>query len=697
MNRYLSTSGCRFIWMRLIWFCLIMLKWPALAEDSLCQSVQLEIIQNLTLERQAFEATLRINNGYDDAVLSNVTINLQFSDANNQPVSSSSDTNDVALFYVKPPVLTDIDAIDNGTIQEAKSAIIKWLIIPVPGAANSNSAGTVYNIGARLAYWANGQEQLVDVQPDSINVRPLPSLQLHYFLPGDVYGDDPFTQDIEPPIAFSLGLRIKNIGYGAANQVRIDSGQPQITANSNGLLVAFAILTGDLHGRSTGKSLLLNYGSLAAQESIMGRWVMTASLCGRFTNFSAAISHDDELGGRLTSLIQATNMYTHLHLHDVLVDLPDRDRVRDFLTSDYVYESDGEDSPVSNLSDSVSFAGTGGQYTLMVSNTPSGFFYIRTQNPLGGQDMVVKQVTRSDGKRMDLANVWLSKTRDGSDPWQHFFQLFDAGLSNRTQTYFVVFENSANANSAPVLHYIGPRTAYAGQNLMFAVSAYDPDGHPLLSTGPLPANASLTNNVNSSAVFSWTPSATQIGQYRIKFMASDGLSGDSEYVTLNVKEGCPARYPEWWDACGAIATNAEPNDYAFVNLGQVHNLAVQAYRLFTNLPGGAGFDIQWSSQNDFSAVNIGQLKQISTGFYDQLYSPYPWLGGFSTNDYAIANIGQVKNLFSFNPLQDSDFDGMPDWWEMNFCGSATELDPDADPNTNEVSNLREYLRNTNPL
>jgi hypothetical protein len=46
---------------------------------------------------------------------------------------------------------------------------------------------------------------------------------------------------------------------------------------------------------------------------------------------------------------------------------------------------------------------------------------------------------------------------------------------------------------------------------------------------------------------------------------------------------------------------------------------------------------------------------------------------------------------------DSDNDGLPDWWETKYFGSATAGDPTGDPDNDGQTNLAEYARNTNPF
>jgi len=271
-----------------------------------CASVRIQIEQEATLERQAFDAQMTIDNGLPETTLSNVDIQINFRDEAGNPVAGTSDTNNTtALFFIQQPVLNNIDSATNGTVPAGATASIHWLIIPTLGAAGSNALGKLYYVGASLTYKAQGIDQAVDVIPDYITVEPMPNLALDYFLPGQVYGDDPFTTVIEPSVPFSLGLRIKNIGYSIASDVALDSGQPKIVANRQGLLVSFAIQSAEVNGVGTGPSLLLNYGDIEPQKAKMGRWVMTSSLSGSFTEFAADISHAGALDIGGVGIVQA--------------------------------------------------------------------------------------------------------------------------------------------------------------------------------------------------------------------------------------------------------------------------------------------------------------------------------------------------------------------------------------------------------
>jgi hypothetical protein len=135
-----------------------------------------------------------------------------------------------------------------------------------------------------------------------------------------------------------------------------------------------------------------------------------------------------------------------------------------------------------------------------------------------------------------------------------------------------------------------------------------------------------------------------------------------------------ANSPAWWTQRGVLAPNANADDYAAANIGQVKWVAsLAALEMQAKLPGGAGTDIakltaSWAlppgpgvERDDYAAINLGQLKALAKLFYDRLAEfhyagpplaagqKYPWTTATTDDaDYAAANIGQVKSLFSFD-------------------------------------------------
>ena len=173
--------------------------------------------------------------------------------------------------------------------------------------------------------------------------------------------------------------------------------------------------------------------------------------------------------------------------------------------------------------------------------------------------------------------------------------------------------------------------------------------------------------------------------------------------------------PSWWDDRGVVLPGSTTNDFAVANLGQLKNMASNAYEeLEASLAGGAGSAVSnlvksFSNDNNYAVANLGQLKAVAQPFYDRLIAVgyatnYPWtLATNDDSDFSAANIGQLKNIFGFeipscpDPELDSDGDGMPDCWESTYGLDANDpSDAGIDGDGDGWTSLEEYAANTDP-
>lgn len=206
--------------------------------------------------------------------------------------------------------------------------------------------------------------------------------------------------------------------------------------------------------------------------------------------------------------------------------------------------------------------------------------------------------------------------------------------------------------------------------------------------------------------------------------------------------------PAWWAERGVMNGEAQ-NNFGPVNIGQAKWMVTQAHaEMEAKVPGGAGFDLtdlfpappQNPDQAWYDAqkkpLNIGQLKALSTPFFDRLHaldsawltnqmqingikSPYgqdfPWYADQKypwdadtpvAENFKPANIGQLKAMFSFDfPSLDTDSDGLLDSWEMALINAnpndpyetLADVTPSADPDGDSVTNAQEYENGTDPL
>jgi len=106
----------------------------------------------------------------------------------------------------------------------------------------------------------------------------------------------------------------------------------------------------------------------------------------------------------------------------------------------------------------------------------------------------------------------------------------DGNLSN-SKTITI---NVNNVNRAPTLNSVGDKVVNENQLLTFTLLGSDPDAGEVLtySATGLPSGSILNPN---TGVFSWTPSFSQSGTYKVTFSVTDagGLS-NSKTVTITV-------------------------------------------------------------------------------------------------------------------------------------------------------------------
>ena len=359
------------------------------------------------LTLNAFHATLQLNNN-GAASLSDVAVHLTVQNSAGQDVSG--------LFGIEPAVTSgSLTAVDGtGVLAGNTSGSAQWTLLPSLEAAPEQA--TNYVVEGSFSYSQNGVLITIPLSPQPITVQPSPQLYLDYFLQRDVYGDDPFTPEIEPSIPFPLALMVQNKGYGPANGFQITSAQPTIMDNEKGLLIGFQIIGADVQGQSVSPSLTVNFGNISPNGIGIGVWWLTCSLEGLFTDYAASYQNLDALGNPKLSPIQGVQIHAMNHM--VQADGAWNDGLPDFLVDevtnvsvlpDTLYLSDGTIQPVSI----VQSATNSGPVTLnnlqvqLSANFPAGFCYVLVPDPANGQ-FPLQTVLYSNGTNFLTNNFWVT-------------------------------------------------------------------------------------------------------------------------------------------------------------------------------------------------------------------------------------------------------------------------------------------------
>lgn len=436
-----------------------------------CAWVKIEILQELTLERIGFLATLEVTN--NDAVdpITDFTASLRFT----QPQPGEVEEDATAKFWVRQPELVNINGVDgDGNIAPGAKATVQWFIVPKTGAGGENPAGVRYYVHCDLAGSMRGEtipQNVMFAIPDMITVKPEPELEITYFQPRDVQGDDPFTAQVEAPVPFTLGVLVKNVGFGQARSVAIRSEQPRIVENKQLLLLVAQLIGCRVMDAPLDRtSLTVNIGDLDPGRARIAAWDMITSLSGTFTEFKASYTHAPEFGGEETSLIRSIN--AHFIVHEVIDDRVGRDAVRDFLADtdrdaeqlpDSLYTSAGELFPVNVAPGARVASSAPNSFVAECVPLVAGASYFRVNDPAQNRRKLAR-VQRADGSDLNLTNAWTT-TRYIKEGNQRFdeFHIFDF-MPAVTSSYTVTYAAPTADTTPPVtsMEFAGPWSAAGG-------------------------------------------------------------------------------------------------------------------------------------------------------------------------------------------------------------------------------------------
>lgn len=504
-----------------------------------CARVKIQLSQDVAITRTAFRATLTIGNSPANVPLQNLKVTLDVRDPASNPAN--------AVFGISNPVLSGIsDVAGTGTIAPGAQVTAVWTLLPTRDAAPL--ADTKYTVGGTIQYTLDGVNVTLPLFPAPITVKPDPLLQFHYFLQHDVYGDDPFTPEVEPSEPFSLGLLVVNKGAGAAHNMTITSSQPKIVDNQKGLQIAFQLLGSSVNGLPVSPSMTSALGEIAPGKTAVADFLLLSSLQGTFLSYSATFKHKDDLNNPRTSILDSVD--THFLEHVVRIVDPADDGKPDFLyfsadplstdldpAPDSVWSSDGTTAPVSVLlNGAADGAASNASPTVHVTaaNVPSGFVFLRMADP--GQNVYqLSGVTRSDGKVIPL----------GDDAWTTHRIIRLKGQAPFAQNRLYIFDD--NSTGAYTLTYqpVTPIVPMVALTSPHDGDAFGPNATLNLGATATSVQATITKidffdgltSIGTSTAAPFTiPYQPAAGPHTLLAVATDfnGTQGTSPPVTVTV-------------------------------------------------------------------------------------------------------------------------------------------------------------------
>ena len=387
-------------------------------EEGVCAVVRIRIEQELAITREAFLARLEIEN-QENSPLERIGLEIIITDAETGEQATH-------LFSIGNETLSGAlgDTSIGWSLPSEMTGSAEWLIIPYSEAALESDH--IYDVGGTLRYSADGSNITVPLLPTVITVRPDPSLLVHYFWERYVVGDDPFTDEVEPSVPFTLGVAVRNAGHGTAYSLRITSGQPEIIENERGLLISFMIIGANVGSEAISPSLTVMFGDLTPNTTKVARWLMISSLQGEFMNYSATFENINPLGDPRLSLLDQLEIHELIRNVMIYSDPSENDEILDFLVNeqddflaypDILYSSKTLQSYNVTTGTILSVRTISGIPTLLeirsVSNS-TGWVYYRyedTQGLLSGTAAAVNITKYEDGVATSIPpeNSWITR------------------------------------------------------------------------------------------------------------------------------------------------------------------------------------------------------------------------------------------------------------------------------------------------
>lgn len=416
--------------------------------QSICARVGVQLSQEAVVSRNAFLATLEINNSGSEA-LAGIGVELEM-------IRPDGTSGAVHFSGADTPLisggLTSVDG--TGVLLPGTSGAAQWTLIPFDTAAPDEPL--IYGFTGTLFYTTSSGDISIPLEPVYLTVLPNPKLRVRYFWERDVFADDPLTLDVVEPIQpFSIAVMLSNVGAGVANNVRFTSAQPRITRNDRGLLIDFRLIGSQVDCQQIAPSLTFNLGDLPPGSTRVARWLMTSTLSGFFEDMRVSMQHIDGLGDSRLSLFEEPIPQPHELIRVVRNQEPGADCSPDFLVSDlspytdppdpyedpadperlhlpdHLYQSDGTIEPVVPVFGAVATPLPNLRATISATVPSSGWFYIKLPDPAESVYQIVS-LTRADGKQIEVGpNVWQTDRvfRDNSqEPLRlNRLHIFDTG------------------------------------------------------------------------------------------------------------------------------------------------------------------------------------------------------------------------------------------------------------------------------
>lgn len=422
---------------------------------SICVQVGVQFNQQLVMTREAFFGTFSVHNGFDTESLESIGLNFTVKD---------EDGNDCThLFQITTTSLEGLTGIDgDGSLGGGMQGMAKILFIPTKEAAPTEPK--IYRFGGTFTFFDPYASNTIvcDLYPVPLTVHPSPDLHVDYFMQRDIIGDDALTEGVvEPSVPAELGVIINNKGAGTAKNVILETAEPKIVDNAQGLAINFAMYGASFNGNEAQLGLMeIPFGDIESGRTAVGEWLFTSSLLGHFVSYEAHVIHNNSYGNPDLSLVSHLDIHELIHPIRAYGNLDDG--INDFLVNDVpdqhsypdsIYFSNGGRTGVS-LVNNISFdhyvTPQDTIVTLTVRPSKTGWNYGVVDDP-GSEYVLVGCKRNTDNQVILLNNIWQTfvTLRDGEEPIYENKLHFVDTLSNGRQDYTYTLIYSQHETVSP--------------------------------------------------------------------------------------------------------------------------------------------------------------------------------------------------------------------------------------------------------
>ena len=435
---------------------------------STCATITLQINQTMTMTRQAFRGTLTITNGNADAAMKDIKLKLKVTNRSTGTLATAKEfemhTESLVGFKGELPM-------DAGWYLGADSTgTATILFIPSKYAAPEEPVD--YAFGGTLSYVDpyTGLEVTRELYPVTLTVKPSPELDLTYFMQRDIMGDDALTEEVEPMEPAEFALIINNKGNGDATNVKMVTNQPEIIDNQKGLLIDFEFVSSQLNGQdktlALGQAIPTDFGTIPAHTQAYAQWWLQSTLLGHFVKYNVEATHVTSYGNENLSLLDQVTIHELIRGFTPSAISPQTSAIgRAFLVNDVsdtddmpdaIYFTDATQDVVNELLSATIDKKSDTEYHLTLVPTQAGWAYGNLMDPTVGRQKLTKVVRQSDGKEVNLDNLWQTDRtlRDGKDPVKENRLHFVANMSISGETFVLTFAPKPDVELA-VKEYVG--------------------------------------------------------------------------------------------------------------------------------------------------------------------------------------------------------------------------------------------------